>query len=488
MNNISSFNDNLAQGSSFSRKSFQFWSISLSIFLILAGYLLIYIGGTDIFFSFGCAILSFSCLWHAMYSIWIGNVNIGLTISGQTILWYIWPWIYIPYSDIDPFIIRHSPSELAYNTLFVLVICGISAAASFILPFKMKFNWEKPDFKGGIYVYIYFISTIQVILIWSGYWGYTTAIGVFYADQDPVIIQFIRTISHSVPIFISLVLGWIAYEGKLHKRPPAMQITCLVSCLLVQLVWFTMLGRRTIIVLFILSVIIYLRAKTGGKITKHDIFPAVYLVSISSFIAGLLSYFYLVTRSATTLTSEDQNLTLLDIFSSLELASSTPTSFSSNFVNRPIIVLDSFSIVREQASGILYGWNAISQVLMTIPSIIFPNKFFVIGSTLESLWSERLWVDLGDWSNTLLLESYVDFSYFGFALYSAILSFIYVNINNITIIKSNVVFSNIARFIIIFSVLTVEQTLVGYLSFIRDTLIFCGIAYILPLVTRRSRR
>jgi hypothetical protein len=327
------------------------------------------------------------------------------------------------------------------------------------------------------------ITAGQIFLILNGSWGYTTFIGSYNDTTISQSLYLILIPTYAVPILIS---GVLANYVKIKQKNinSAFFLLTIFAIILVQFFWFITYGRRVILVITLLSVFILLSTTAGKDSLIRALWRKAYLFAPVATISSLLFIFYFYMRIATNITDGLVNFTVFDFQRVLLISRSYEGEVFGDLFLRPFSLLQSFAVVKETMSGHLFGWNFLSQFFNAIPSIIIDKA--AIGPTLETLWLESLRVPLNDWSNTFLLEAFIDFGVVGLIIYIVILHFINRLLFSI-FSKFGYFYSSIFMCVVLFASMSIETSVTVYLATIRATLVLLPIAFIHELIKGKSR-
>lgn len=452
--------------------------ITVALLFLTLGVLNLELTGSFLLFSTGSLIVSVASLLYAARSIWNGRINIGLFLVSQTSLWYIAPWIYLPLLENSQFIELNASLKYSVNaTISVILACCITAILFFLWQPSIKI-----DYKGILKSENAFILTAsifsltQAFLILSGNWGYVTVTGIDQQNRLPDWLQLMKVASYAIPVIAAILL---ANQGKinftLNKR--IAKFATLSAILATQALWFSVVSRRTLFMLFFFSYVAYLRTTFPNGIPLRRASTLFIKTIFIASLAALISIQYFKIRIATDLAGPNINLTLLDLVEINELAKNHDIDIVSSFASRPFGIIESLAVLQRDSTTHLYGWNLLSQALLTIPSALYPDKINSIGPTLEALWNQSIGIPYNDWANTLVTESYVDFGFYGFIFYSLSLAMIIKILARFFERSSGKGFGNIYSIIITLNLLLIETTIVGYMDTIRSLVVFSVIIF-----------
>lgn len=329
---------------------------------------------------------------------------------------------------------------------------------------------------------------MQIYLIASGSRGYASVVGIgseIGGEREATLLyQFTTGLSPALMPMCAVALAAI-FRGRPAQRN-IISVSFFLFVLAVQFLWWTTAGRRSMTIIALISAVsffaIYYRSQLNGR--RVFIIAALVLAAIP--ILWFLWEGYYLLRIATDVSRGAENLSILNLGRARELSvnSNVEGQFVENIIRRPFLILTSLSIVREATNGVLWGWNIISQALLTIPSVLFPNKFEFIGPVLENLWYFELGVPLNDWTNTMFVEGYIDFYIFGFPIYVYIIYILFILIIKISIYSGYTAIVFFSYFNLSFSILSVETTTNALFVCIRSTLFVIFVALFVRFLQR----
>lgn len=439
-------------------------------------------------FYFSCITICISCGYSAIKSIIRREINIGALLSTQTMLWYALPFSYIWFFGYSNYIMLVSERQSA-DGLFIVIM------SSFVCYLVFNFyshvwrlelgSFSKP--RGFIFL-VAPIVTVQAVFIALGRRGYAMVLGFGQeAGSKPLVYQFVEGLS---PAMLPIICALIGYQFSSKSVRNNYIITAfLIFCAFVQLVWWATEGRRAMTIISIISFVIFFSVYFSDNLTSNRIF----VIFISGLIGAMILYIawqaYFLLRIATSESGAFENLGIFDLERAKDIAASTDVggSFADNIIIRPFSILISFVWVRELSSGVLLGWNAVSQFLNSIPSFFFEDKFLAVGPVQEDLWAQALGVPKTDYTNTIFLESYVDFGVLGFLIY---LVFIIKVCEFVNFICRRAGWSELVvfnYFTILFVVMNVETSPNTFFVYIRSIVFISIIYFILDFIRLRGR-
>lgn len=424
-------------------------------------------GGLAIF-ALGSLLICGSSLFYAGRALWRGEVNIGLLIISQLMLWYLVPWIYAPLVPTSFGDGGGSADDLALTSLIVVLVSLVSACIFFVWRPLVRLDLDLPTASEmTLSRCVVALSAIQFVLLVRGDWGYATVTGVEGGETLADWVVFMRSITVVQPVLIAIVMGRLGHRGP-GARLFWVKFALLASCALLQLGWFAVMGRRTVLIAAFLSAVVFLRCRYPEGVPRRAWVGVMLRSSLFLSIILFLLFAYYGLRQATDALGPFENLTLANFLIERGELFWGGVGYLDNTVSRPFSLVQSLWTLRDQATGFLYGWNIASQAMLAVPSIIFPGKLELIGPTLEELWGVALNVTVTDYSNTLVTESYVDFGWLGLPIHLTIVIALFMI--SLTVVSRSVgqLGRLFASILVVSSMMTVEQTMVFYFCVLRD--------------------
>lgn len=363
-----------------------------------------------------CIFMSISSGYNAINAMFKRRLNIGALLSTQTVLWYALPFSYIWIFGYSNYISLVSEGQAADGLCYLVVLATFSYLifTFFFDSWKLEFDIFRSSAR--FIPLIGPIIVLQALFIAIGRRGYAMVLGEQGASK-PLIYQFVEGFS---PPILPIISGLIAFQllSKNEKKDYRV-IFFFIFGIMIQLIWWTTEGRRPMTIISIISFLTFFSIYFKGYLTAKRV-----ALVLAAGVAGVvLVYFawqsYFLLRIATSESRGLENLGLFDLDRAREIAASVDVgqTFADNIVRRPFSILISLVFVRELSSGFLWGWNAVSQFLHSMPAFLFQDKFATVGPVQEALWVSALGMPPDDYTNTIFLESYMDFGFLGFSIY-----------------------------------------------------------------------
>ena len=455
---------------------------------VFFGHAMFELTGTALIFYVACAFMTAVCGYYALSSLFRGEANIGALIASQTMLWYALPFSYIGVFGYDNYVTMYpyleienarSVSMVVFVSIFVYLIFEKFGRSVSVRDISLEWRSCLP--------LVLPILLAQIYLMAAGDRGYAAVTKVYDADEPSLVHQFVVGFSLAIMPICSCTLAKILTAPR-GRRSMLGVLFCL-SAMGVEMMWWSVAGRRHMTIIVLISLVSFFMVYFHGEMNKRRIIT---VMAAGAILAPVMWFFwesYYVLRIATDITQGQENLSFFDLERARQLAIGTDTEnqFIENIVSRPFLLVTSLTVVRDTASGVLWGWNIVSQALLAIPSILFPGKLEFIGPVRENLWAALLGVPEKDWSNTILLEGYVDFGWAGFLIYTALLSALLSIFFKASRRTGSAPIVAYTYFSICFSVLNVETGPNFIFVTLRSVLLIILIGFVLTLFRARPR-
>lgn len=337
----------------------------------------------------------------------------------MTIVWYCGPMVYIDGVSISSY--SSMTNEAAWGGVISILL--ISGFGPFIGRYMTGLSVEVPSrfrFGRAAVSLVAIISAYQFYLIYTGVWKY--GVTLTYASnidksQWNLVISFA---CRPILVVVSLMIADI-----LNRKPSGyiFGIAILLIALAVQFIWLSIEGRRIVAINVAIAALFFIRSRRNGEFIDYRSMMYYGIVGVSvSFLVYLSWSIYFVLRQISGLAE----LGGADVFQVLSVALTQSQSYnqslSANFASRPFALMESFVYITQSAGGFTFGLGALTSAFQAVPSLFWPSKASQVLPDIEHLWTAILNLKLNDWSNTLLLEGYVDFWWVGFYLHIAIIA------------------------------------------------------------------
>ena len=437
-----------------------------AVFAMCVGYPFFVATGFPHIFYAGCFAVAISCGFYAVHSIFNRNFDVVGMLSSQTMLWFALPFSYIGFFGYEDYITDIPEIDNARTTSIIVMV---SAAVFFLLKLPSVrvalrvggLGWQ-PILKLALP-----ITVLQAYLVLQGNRGYASV--VFGGGEVSLLYQFVEGFSPAVTPLIVMALAIII--GSKRSGYKMLPVLLIIAALIVQILWWTTAGRRSMTFIMLISAITFFSVYYKGHLNNNRLLFLALSAVIGAYGVYWLWESYFSLRLATNQTMGQANLSILDINTANSLSGSDANrSFMENLVTRPFGTITSMTVFMKTAHGHLWGWNTLSQTLLSIPAIFFPGKLETIGPVMEHLWGARLGVPMNDWANTIFIEGYADLGLFGFPVLGVLIALLIKMVNRLGNYAGNSALSAYVYFNILFAVLNVEVSFNGLIVGLRSTL------------------
>ena len=229
-------------------------------------------------------------------------------------------------------------------------------------------------------------------------------------------------------------------------------------------------------VVIALSVITFSMGRIKDKLSfRHFLYTAMLAVPLGLGIAQANKLFYKVRLASYEFVHEPgKSHSLLDYIEAMNHVSeeTLSTELNNNVAARPYIIA-SVGIVQKYATGHLNGEELLYDFYRAIPSLFYPNKEQLLADypMPESQWNKGLSVPFNDYANSLMLDGYVDFSYFCFLIYTTISSLCFLMVYKLYALTMNITMKYLCAFGFIIDFLLVETGCGAFFVMTRDFII-----------------
>ncbi len=453
----------------------------MALVLVTLGYFLAEIADVFNLFYLGCIFVVAFGIYSLIKQIFDRRMNIGLIIASQTAVWFALPFTYVGFFGYEKYIFDVDQISNVRSCIIVILLCALPLYYFQRFGKYVEYSPVTRSWHGSLYIILPF-AILQIILLLTGQRDYASSIGLGESANGSLIYQFSASLFPAVmpvcAIYAALILNLEKFKGKY------LVLLLYFSVIILQLLWFYTAGRRPMAILILVSLFSFMSVRYAGPMNMKKLFKILVILFLSAQAVWFFWNSYFALRVAYDQTGGTESVSVFNIGQATSVARTADgdEQFRSNTVSRPFATVSSLTTIREESSGYLWGWNAFSQVLLTIPSGIFPNKFGVIGPVLENLYYQKLGVPLVDYTNTIFLEGYVDFGLVGFLLYIAIVHVMCTSVFKIKRINRNVDVYNFVYFTLMFQIINIETTLntifVSFLSIFLFVVIFVIVNFI----------
>ncbi|MBD3760738.1 hypothetical protein [Rhizorhabdus sp.] len=373
--------------------------------------------GTRMGVIIGAAFLASVAGWHGLKSLHAGSINVGAVLSSQTILWYAAPLSYAGFIDYDALI----QVPFRQNAISLGLI-SVSATACFIISQMKGITLRLPLIEPRYIYAAAVISFVQLSLIVGGNWGFATMAADSAGRGQNYLTNTLNVFAPAAAPICAALLGRL-YAGDI-RRSSGLTLAA-ITILVIQIVWWTASGRRNMSIVFVMTMVFAFRYAFPERVTGKTIatFAALGLLAIPANIVAW-DYFWTTRLLAENNDGSPNNLSILEYQEIKQRAAAYDGGVggaTDNMIIRPFALINTFSDVTSETQDFLWGRNILTYTLLAIPPIFFASKADTVGESAEDLWRHVAWIEATDWSNTIFMDSYMDFGLAGFPIYIAII-------------------------------------------------------------------
>jgi hypothetical protein len=347
---------------------------------------------------------------------------------------------------------------------------------------NQDFRYCLQEHKKIIYAFVIAIIICQLYLLNTSIIVYG---GKSLADEGEPTHPLLAIISPVVPV-LPIVLAYYLRENFYAGQKLGL-LLCLIF-LVNELAWFFLFGRRSVIFFFLLTFTgIFFDKSLDKRFLLKNIIPILFCCYTAIKIADLYHKMRVVYSF-----EQAQRMSMSDVISGLENADNEKYNKIRNMnvaaraAYSSLALAQFVNLFRTTNSAPLMGQELINSILFATPSNLLVDKKTILAK--EALYSKAYSLDITDISETLYLESFVDFSWAGFFVYPAFIfllfSLVYALLNRIR----NSLFSLIVACVSFsLALMMIEIDMITFLSTIR-ALFSCYLLVIILKKTVRNRR
>ncbi|WP_027524862.1 hypothetical protein [Bradyrhizobium sp. Ec3.3] len=332
------------------------------------------------------------------------------------------------------------------------------------------------------------LALLETVLLLTQQWTYGST-NFSQGERTSPIVLLAGQVTVGLAGFCGLVSGTLSSRLRMNRLSETLVLLLSLSVLLLQVLWWLPVGRRFLMVQLLLGVITFLAARNHFRLSARK------LVILGAWLALLAPIGLFLTRIFVTLrvlswSRSGARVDLFELLSQLGSVDPNTVSMYQDQAAARALILDSYALVARYVTRPFLGLEAITQFLLALPSAFFDKTYVLdqLGGANEALWTNMTGIPYSDYAQTLLLEGYIDFSYFGF--------FIYVLAINLMFRALLVIchrFGGLAAFGVVFyglfyTLLQVEGTVGGILDHFRCALIIVIAGRVLQMYFAPSLR
>ncbi|MDF0490936.1 hypothetical protein PX554_22680 [Sphingomonas sp. H39-1-10] len=406
-------------------------------------------------------------------------------ISLATIFWYFAPLVVLTLG-IPGFTISANASVLS-KASSNLVAGLIIASPLVLLEARHGLSFFKPLLdlsKNPPYILLFAFTMIQLFLIAGGIWTYGSVLMASTRPDAGGVVALLRAVDLCATAAMPMTAFFLGIKLASRGRLTSGAVLLCGFALLIGLIWHFISGRRYLTVEIVLCAVLYLAARyrLQGKKLKVTGVGRIAILVAGVIVVAWPVYFAVRVASYTSKNSGEMPGIVDLVTSATEVKSQDlEAGYNQKVIDRSAIIL-SYSAVQSTLRSFAIGQGLLVSVAMASPPFIV-DKSKLPGSP------EKIWASLGvpedDYSNTLALDSYVDFGYIGYAVYLliAVLPIYFI----VLLFRFRKLPSSVVQISSIFLFLNTETSVTGYLVFARNVSILAIILFAIGSLGRRRR-
>ncbi|TNM65314.1 hypothetical protein [Aliirhizobium smilacinae] len=432
------------------------------------------------------AILICAASAYTALSFMEGKINIGATLAAQCALWYILPlsyaWAIAPLWFQDTI-----DTAIRVNFFVALSTFVIFLASEALGPTHKIHSTGLPDPMVAIVAGL--LSTgLIVYLMATGEWGYR--IGDFETENRQSIALALTT---GTGLAIAPLCAYVIGAIKTRAGRATRQVLALACIALFHVYAWIPMQRRQLAIMLLLILLAYLSARYRHKMSLTVLIrAAVGFIVLVPIIYAMWQVFFQIRVMSYSL-SAGETISVSKFFSdSSAYVGDTSADFQDNLLERPFITKSVDTVYHTQLEY-LYGEHLYTSFIGALPSALFPWKnmiLFYAGGVGEGLWTVKGMIPFDDYSNTIFLDSIVDFGYFGPFIYFAIFVLFLFGLCILTTRLKDQTWSVFFFYMLCVFSVSIEASPTALFVFGRNALIAMGVFYVVCKVfgQRLSRR
>jgi hypothetical protein len=454
-------------------------------YLMWTGAFLYYQTGNFMFISISSGISSISSACLTIFIFRRKEINLIRLVTYMSMFWYFLPLTYYKFIDLRG-LLPVTEADMAGSVVLITTLLSIGWFFSFFLNFKVTFPQEEPAFlkSRDLLLSLIPLCILQALLIVTGAWTYETT----HVSQPSPVAMFAKDVTLGIAPLVAYNFGLLTF-----RQRTVWQWLFFITVMSLEGVFFLIEERRTFMVVIVLSAITFSMGRIKDMLSfRQLLYMAVLALPLGFGISQANKLFYKVRLASYEFVSEPgKSHSISDYLDAMNHISveTLASELDNNVAVRPYII-SAVGIVQKYASGHLYGEELLYDFIRVIPSPFYSGKeqFIANYSMPEVQWNKELGVPFDDYANSLMLDGYVDFSYFGFLLYVTICSLSFLIIYKLYSIRMNTSLKYLCAFSFLLTFMMVETSCSAFFVMTRDFIIlyiFMGSLYLFLELTER---
>jgi hypothetical protein len=403
-------------------------------------------------FAIACAMVSIAAIIRIFAMISKGYVDIFRLCCYSTIIFYITPISYYPF--VSEYV-QFSDAEIVTNSTLVVFCVGLGYVVNLIYPIRYSIKVTQSI---NSFLYIAFpIFILQIVMMATGMLALAGTAGdsASTGSVSPTLLFGLGVSGPMMPMCAFLV-GREMHNGSFRLGRTAISWVLLIG--LFQLALWLPVGRRFFAGQVLLSTLSFLAARYPQSISWKNVASTALMLA---FVVPLIFFawqFFFKLRVASYDAPEGASVVELIRISQTIADENSNSGFYENIATRPYIISSVITALHYH-SGYMLGRGILGQLVVSIPTVLFPNKIRVMDELKisEDAWAKYLGIPINDYANTIFLDSYLDFYIFGFMIYVLIINMLCYAVIKISYIICGYDLSTFALYILLCSGLQAEQ-------------------------------
>jgi len=465
----------------------------LLVLLLVALAVLITLIGTSLGVeeSWPFAILMFPVLYISGVSlarlVYVGELKPVTIISFALVFWYFGP-LAVLCLGIPGFGISLSSGELVPAASRIITAL-LMATPLVLFEESLSSSYLKSLRRcpiTALAMVIGVIAMLQIMLIASGRWTYGSLLLAGTRDDENGGTAFLQLANYLSVINLPLA-AYIFGVRAGHKRALSSSGFIAALALVAGVAWHFIGGRRYLTVEVLVAAAFYLKARSlaSGRSIRLGGLAKTATLLLCLVAVSWPTYFAVRVASQSVKNGQVMPSAAELLQSAAELDSADLSQgYSAQVVDRSAII-NSVAIVSPALKRFALGEGLWYSTRIAAPPQLVDKS--ILPSSVEELWTDY-GVKLSDYSNSLILDSYVDFGVLGFVLYCLLVAGLFA-ISSLLLGRFPLPYA-IVQIGFLFQFLNGENTIASYLAFTRNGLLisipFIVISFFTPRATKTA--
>jgi hypothetical protein len=416
-----------------------------------------------------------------------GDMKPVTIISFALIFWYFGP-LSVLTLGVPGFGISLSAAELISPSILVAVALLIAAPVVFVEE-SFSFSYLKGLSRvplATLAACVALITVLQVALIASGAWTYGSLLLAGTRSDDSGGTAALQLANYLAVINLPLAAHVLGLRAGQKKSLSLIGVIA-AAALLSGVAWHFIGGRRYLTVEVLVAAAFYLKAREAASGRSVQLGAVAKTASLLICLVAVSWPTYFAVRVASQSVKEGQAMPsaaeLLGSAVALD-SSSLSQGYSNQVIDRSAII-NSVAAVAPALKRFALGDGLWYSVRIAAPSQLVDKSH--LAPSIEGLWTSY-GIKLDDYSNSLILDSYVDFGVVGFVLYALLVMSSFA-LSAVALSRFPLA-SAVIQIGFLFQFLNGENTITSYLAFARNGLLlsipFIVFGFLAPRRVRAS--